>query len=136
MGEPGVSSGSLLGHDCFLAANMASLGDNHTGIARSDGCLEWPMNCLLAASLPERSAVVTRRSEPAMSRDLAEFGKFSTSDMAVGRVLRGKLGNHHQSRFGLNDRYRQHRLVSEPGLDLKMAAKAYERHRIIKKSPK
>ena len=46
------------------------------------------MDCSIAESLPKRSAVVTRRSEPAMTRVLAGFGKFSTSDAALNACFR------------------------------------------------
>ena len=38
------------------------------------------MDYSIAASLPERSAVVTRRTDPAMARDLADFHEFPASD--------------------------------------------------------
>ena len=40
-----------------------------------------------APSLPERSAVVTRRFEPAMARVLAGFGKVSASDAVLNARL-------------------------------------------------
>ncbi len=40
------------------------------------------MDCSLAESLPKRSAVVTRRSEPAMTRIPAGYCKVSVSDAA------------------------------------------------------
>ena len=99
----------------------------HTGIARSEECFyvaavirvpgEMPaslVDCSLAESLPKRSAVVTRRSEPAMSRDLAEFGKFSKSDIASWRVFLGQLGNQRHSQSGLSDCSRRYRSVGEP----------------------
>ncbi len=45
------------------------------------------VDCSLAASLPKRSAVVTRRFEPAMARVLAGFGKVSTSDAVLNARL-------------------------------------------------
>ena len=71
-------------------------------------------DCWLAESLPKRSAVVTRRSEPAVTRDHARFGKFSTSDMAAKRVFSGQPGNQRHSQSGLSDCSRRYRSVGEP----------------------
>ena len=62
----------------------------------------------------QRSAVVTRRSESAVTRHLAGFGKFLTSDMAAKRVFSGQPGNQRHSQSGLSDCSRRYRSVGEP----------------------
>ena len=46
------------------------------------------MECSVAASLPKRSAVVTRRSGPEITRALADFCEFSTSDAGLNARFR------------------------------------------------
>ena len=87
---------------CFHAANMVCAGGNSVGIAQSEGCFcvaavitlpdERPgrlMDCSLAESLPKRSGVVTRRSEPALVWFQADFHEVSASDAAHRRGICG-----------------------------------------------
>ena len=87
----------------WMAATIRLPGERHGRL----------VNCSVAESLPKRSAVVTRRSEPATTRILARFGKFTMSDAASWRVFLGQPGNQRQSRFGRSDCSRQQRPVSE-----------------------